>query len=189
MPNSGRHTWLFHKGCLSLHSCQTAILPHSGLATKTIPHGAPLPAEHSITFGNIRCHLTHAKLDGSFEGGRWVRGKKAGFFVTEGEWQRKPRFNSQGFYAWLWNGHLFILTHSASIKSVEKAWMWHVVPVSNHLLDTESEFAPWDPRKAHILVSAPAHVSTLNSAYWAFSTFQSAFIWAIALVVLSSFFI
>ena len=30
-------------------------------------------------------------------------GKKAGFFVTEGEWQRKPRFNSQGLYAWLRN--------------------------------------------------------------------------------------
>ena len=28
------------------------------------------------------------------------------------------------------------------------------------------------------------HVGTLNSAYWAFSTFQSAFIWAIAWVVL-----
>ena len=28
------------------------------------------------------------------------------------------------------------------------------------------------------------HVGTFNSAYWAFSTFQSAFIWAIALVVL-----
>ena len=29
-----------------------------------------------------------------------------------------------------------------------------------------------------------SHVGTLNSAYWAFSTFQSRFIWAIALVVL-----
>ena len=28
---------------------------------------------------------------------------------------------------------------------------WHVVPVPNHLMDTESEFAPWDPSKAHIL--------------------------------------
>ena len=77
-----------HKGCLSLHSCQTAMLPHVGklnsaysafsfnihssnrfscsikffrlkiaiglalgesvFATKTIPHGAPLPTEHSI---------------------------------------------------------------------------------------------------------------------------------------------
>ena len=32
-----------------------------------------------------------------------------------------------------------------------------------------------------------SHVGALNSAYWAFSTFQSALIWAIALVVLSSF--
>ena len=47
------------------------------------------------------------------------------------------------------------ITYDASIKSVEKAWMWHVVPVSNHLLDTESELAPWDPSKAHILLSTP----------------------------------
>ena len=25
-----RPSWLFHKGCLSLHSCQTAMLPHVG---------------------------------------------------------------------------------------------------------------------------------------------------------------
>ena len=31
-----------------------------------------------------------------------------------------------------------------------------MVPVSNHLMDTESEFAPWDLSKAHILVSTPA---------------------------------
>ena len=36
---------------------------------------------------------------------------------------------------------------------------WHVVPVSNHLTYTESEFAPWDPSKAHILVSTPDLVS------------------------------
>ena len=29
--SSGHHeSWLFHKGCLSLHSCQTAILTHVG---------------------------------------------------------------------------------------------------------------------------------------------------------------
>ena len=32
-----------------------------------------------------------------------------------------------------------------------------------------------------------SHVGALNSAYWAFSTFQSELIWAIVLVVLSSF--
>ena len=31
MLSSGHHeSWLFHKGCVSLHSCQTAILPHVG---------------------------------------------------------------------------------------------------------------------------------------------------------------
>ena len=33
-----------------------------------------------------------------------------------------------------------------------------MVPVSNHLMDTESGFAPWDLSKAHILVSTPAKV-------------------------------
>ena len=29
--SSGHHkSWLFHKGCLSLHTCQTAIFPHVG---------------------------------------------------------------------------------------------------------------------------------------------------------------
>jgi len=49
------------------------------------------------------------------------------------------------------------IIHDASIKPFEKARTWHVVPVSNDLMDTgtESEFAPWDPSKAHILVSTP----------------------------------
>ena len=32
-----------------------------------------------------------------------------------------------------------------------------MVPVSNHLMDTESDFAPWDLSKAHILVSSPVY--------------------------------
>ena len=30
-----------------------------------------------------------------------------------------------------------------------------MVPVSKHLMDTESGFEPWDLSKAHILVSSP----------------------------------
>ena len=89
-------------------------------------------------------------------GGRGVGPRqKARLSVTEGIWQRKPRFNKQGLYAWLWSGHLFIL-HTMSISN-----QWHVVPVSNHLMDTESEFAPWDPSKAHILVSTLLHMPHL----------------------------
>ena len=34
MLSSGHHeSCLFHKGCISLHSCQTAILPHVGTLT------------------------------------------------------------------------------------------------------------------------------------------------------------
>ena len=36
--SSGHHeSWLFHKGCISLHSCQTAILPHLGTLTSPVP--------------------------------------------------------------------------------------------------------------------------------------------------------
>ena len=51
---------------------------------------------------------------------RWEGGprEKARLFVTEGIWQRKPRFNKQGLYAWLWSGHLSILC---------------TMPVSNYL--------------------------------------------------------
>ena len=48
------------------------------------------------------------------------------------------------------------IMYDASIKLFERAWAWHVVPVSKHLMDTESGFAPWDLSKAHILVSSPA---------------------------------
>ena len=34
-----------------------------------------------------------------------------------------------------------------------------MVPVSNHLMDTESDFAPWDLSKAHISVSTPDSVA------------------------------
>ena len=32
-----RPSWLFHKSCLSLHSCQTAILPHWGSPLRPFP--------------------------------------------------------------------------------------------------------------------------------------------------------
>ena len=47
------------------------------------------------------------------------------------------------------------IIYDVSIKSFRKAWTWHVVPVSNDLMDTESEFAPLVPSKAHIVVSIP----------------------------------
>ena len=47
------------------------------------------------------------------------------------------------------------IMYDASIKLFERAWAWHVVPVSKHLMDTESGFEPWDLSKAHILVSSP----------------------------------
>ena len=51
------------------------------------------------------------------------------------------------------------IIYDASITLFEKAWTWHEVPVPNHLMETESEFAPWDLSKAHILVSTPEHLS------------------------------
>ena len=57
-------------------------------------------------------------------GGRGVGPRqKARLFGTEGIWQRKPRFNKQGLYAWLWSGHLFILyTYDVTVESVTLAW-------------------------------------------------------------------
>ena len=52
------------------------------------------------------------------------------------------------------------IIYDASITLFEKAWTWHEVPVPNHLMETESEFAPWDLSKAHILVSTPAPLSS-----------------------------
>ena len=66
----------------------------------------------------------HFKNHDSSGGRRGVGPRqKARLFVTEGIWQRKPRFNKQGLYAWLWSGHLYIL-HTMSISN-----QWHVVPV------------------------------------------------------------
>ena len=130
---------------------------------------------------------SHIKVVRLIRAGRGSEAKKTFFFVTEGIWQRKPRFNEQVVYAWLWNAHIFVYYLRCQYQI---SWeIWHAVLVANHLLDTESEFAFWDPSKAQILVATPPHVGTMNSAYWAFSTFQSAFIWAIASVVLWSSFI
>ena len=53
------------------------------------------------------------------------------------------------------------IMYDASIKLFERAWAWHVVPVSKHLMDTESGFAPWDLSKAHILVSSPVFLGSI----------------------------
>ena len=59
------------------------------------------------------------------------------------------------------------IIYDASITLFEKAWTWHEVPVPNHLMETESEFAPWDLSKAHILVSTPEHVGKdFLTTYW-----------------------
>ena len=59
-----------------------------------------------------------------------------------------------------------------SIFSSGPSWLFHKGCLSLHSCQT----------------AILSHVGALNSAYWAFSTFQSALIWAIALVVLSSSF-
>lgn len=42
-------------------------------------------------------------------GGQGSRAKTKRFFVTEGIWQGKHRFNTQGLYACLWSGHLYYI--------------------------------------------------------------------------------
>ena len=57
------------------------------------------------------------------------------------------------------------IIYDASITLFEKAWTWHEVPVPNHLMETESEFARWDLSKAHILVSTPGKAGMVET--WA----------------------
>ena len=61
------------------------------------------------------------------------------------------------------------IIYDASITLFEKAWTWHEVPVPNHLMETESEFAPWDLSKAHILVSTPAQLGRTLVARWQYN--------------------
>ena len=57
-------------------------------------------------------------------GGGWRQ--KARLFVTERKGQRKPIFNKQGIYAWLWSGHLSILHTMPVSIYLRKPWrdMW-----------------------------------------------------------------
>ena len=137
---------------------------------------------------------SHIKVVRLIRAGRGSEAKKKRFFVTEGIWQRKPRliqWASPLCMAVEWTSIYILRTMPVSNQLRKPGCDMWCQPVSNHLLDTESEFAFLDPSisKAQILVATPAHVGTMNSAYWAFSTFQSAFIWAIASVVLWSSFI
>ena len=72
--------------------------------------------------------------------------QKARLFVTGRHiWQRKPRFNNQGLCAWLWSGHLFICPMPVSnhfFRKTGRDMRYQYQIISNHLMDTESEFAP-----------------------------------------------
>ena len=113
-------SWLFHKGCISLHSCQTAILPHVGtlntayLAFSFIGASIKFIQQFFCTsFGTSFCHGNeHRGLD--------------------------PNMLSSGHH---------------------ESWLFHKGCVSLHSCQT----------------AMLPHVALLNSAYWAFSTFQSEF--------------
>ena len=48
------------------------------------------------------------------------------------------------------------IIEDTNIKSFDRAWTWHVILVSNDLMDTDFALAPWGLSKAHIFVSTPA---------------------------------
>ena len=65
------------------------------------------------------------------------------------------------------------IIYDASITLFEKAWTWHEVPVPNHLMETESEFAPWDLSKAHILVSTPGQTGNVATCWHQVLSFEN----------------
>ena len=84
---------------------------------RTFGLGPPRPPlnKHNKFQHTVPSHIKSCTAHWGWEGGPR---QKARLFVTEGIWQRKPRFNKQGLYAWLWSGHLSILC---------------MMPVSNYL--------------------------------------------------------
>ena len=83
-----------------------------GLGTPRPPLNKHNKLQHTVP---VPSHIKSCTAHWGWEGGPR---QKARLFVTEGIWQRKPRFNKQGLYAWLWSGHLSI---------------WCMMPVSSYL--------------------------------------------------------
>ena len=117
---------------------------------------------------------SHIKSCTAHWGGGGPRQKKT-FFFNERHMAKKAQIQWARPLRMIVEWACIYIIYDANIKLFEKAWTWHVVPISKHLMDTESEFAPWDLSKAHILVSTPVpnvqtvwpdQTETLHSSHW-----------------------
>ena len=90
--SSGHHeSWLFHKGCVSLHSCQAAILPHVGtLNSATHPRG---------TCTRRNCSRQNGRhLNGDIEGPGWSKYTNDGMYSDK--WQYCLHLSSHVQVVW-----------------------------------------------------------------------------------------
>ena len=158
--SSGHHeSWLFHKGCFSLNCCQTAILPHLG--TLNSAYWALSTFQSSFIWA-MSFDLWHYEVST-----KACLSKPAKITFGESKhvnsWIKFGLYNSAspGRSFCHGNGHRGI---DPSIFSSGPSWLFHKGCLSLNCCQT----------------AILPHLGTLNSAYWALSTFQSSFIWAIS---------
>ena len=158
-----RPLWLFQKGCLSLHSCQTAILPHVGTLNSAYWTFSTFQSAFISAIALYSCSM-------KFFLGLALGESCVACARRERHWcPQRPA--SMGRLSW------------ANLGLVPWEWTpWHW---SKHVKFRPSWLFQKGCLSLHSCQTAILpHVGTLTSAYWAFSTFLSAFISAIALVVL-----
>ena len=168
--SSGHHeSWLFQQGCLSLHSWQTAILPY--LVTLNSAYWA-LSTFHSFEQQALVVLWSVHKGVPKQTSTNYLRRKQACKLMHQ-IWTVQQFCATPERSFCHGNEHHGI---DPSIFSSGPSWLFHKGCLSLHSCQT----------------AILSHAGALNSANWAFSTFQSALIWAIALVrsvVLSSSFL
>ena len=195
MSNSGNQkSRLFHKGCVSVHTCQTAILSHVGALNSAY---WAFPTFQSALIWAIALVVLSSffiwrpvSTFACFRGRAFLGTQYSSPYVAKlnkSVWSETRMLSAIGYIqVVLWqffcpsfarsfcrgNEHNGI-DPNMSNSGHHKSRLFHKGCLSLHSCQT----------------AILSHVGALNSAYWAFPTFQSAFIWAIALVDLSSSFI
>ena len=213
-----RPSWLFRKGCLSLHSCQTAILSHFG--TLNSAYWALSTFQSAFISA-----LALVVLSSSFTWQEpWANlGRILALACTTTEKHGWPVSTIACFRG---RAFLGIPYSSPCVAKLNKS-VWSETRMLSAIVGVLSridsdccmtillrqlweELLPWERTRWHwskhvkfrpswlfrkgclslhsCQTAILSHVGTFNSAYWALSTFQSAYISALALVVLSSSF-
>ena len=176
-----RPSWLFQKGCLSLHNCQTAILLHVGTLNSTC---WALHLSISIHLSNsFSCSM------------KWFLGLALGescvaCATTEKHWCPVSTFSYCRGKAFLGKPATITFGKHKDRSNLDCRHIETVDFITILWHQPWEELVPWEPTPLHGWQTAMlAHVGTLNSARSACSTFHTTFIRAKASVVLSSFFV